>query len=223
MSTTTLHAFECNNHMTGNVHILLLKVFYNYIFKRSTFVGSAWSFGFFIPATTVNDLRLWRIFYPRCYPLHLFSYLNSWERASISLFNVQCYTRELLVSFSKRLWYDTVLDWGLNPWPPALEASTLPLGYRGGGPWLGIEPVTSRIRSPYSTTRLSRRRYSHVIKWYMPTCSCSLRGPRSLASLCWCSALSCSKCACTPNACCLCNPYKKHKWWKYIMPITIQT
>ena len=33
-----------------------------------------------------------------------------------------------------RLWYDVVLDWGLNPGPPALEASTLPLGYRGGGP-----------------------------------------------------------------------------------------
>ena len=31
------------------------------------------------------------------------------------------------------LWYDAVLDWGLNPGPPALEASTLPLGYRGGG------------------------------------------------------------------------------------------
>ena len=45
---------------------------------------------FFIPATTANDLRLRRIFYPRIYPLHLFSYLNSWERASISLFNVQC-------------------------------------------------------------------------------------------------------------------------------------
>ena len=26
-----------------------------------------------------------------------------------------------------------VLDWGLNPGPPALEASTIPLGYRGGG------------------------------------------------------------------------------------------
>ena len=32
-----------------------------------------------------------------------------------------------------RLWYDAVLDWGLNPGPPALDASTLPLGYRGGG------------------------------------------------------------------------------------------
>ena len=40
---------------------------------------------FFIPATTANDLRLRRIFYPRFYQLHLFSYPNSWERASISL------------------------------------------------------------------------------------------------------------------------------------------
>ena len=30
-------------------------------------------------------------------------------------------------------WYDAVLDWGLNPGPAVLEASTIPLGYRGGG------------------------------------------------------------------------------------------
>ena len=33
-------------------------------------VGSAWSFSFFIPATTANDLRLRKVFYPRFYPLH---------------------------------------------------------------------------------------------------------------------------------------------------------
>ena len=33
----------------------------------------------------------------------------------------------------QRLWYNAVLDWGLKPGPPALEASTIPLGYRGGG------------------------------------------------------------------------------------------
>ena len=32
---------------------------------------------FFHPATTANNLRLRRIIYPRFYPLHLFSYLNS--------------------------------------------------------------------------------------------------------------------------------------------------
>ena len=31
------------------------------------------------------------------------------------------------------LW-NAVLDWGLNPERPALEASTITLGYRGGGP-----------------------------------------------------------------------------------------
>ena len=36
--------------------------FFLFFFKRSTFVDSAWSFGFFIPATTANDLRLRRIF-----------------------------------------------------------------------------------------------------------------------------------------------------------------
>ena len=62
-------------------------------------------------------------------------------------------------------WYHfyNVLDWGLDPGPPALEASTLPLGYWGGGPWLGIEPGTSRTRSQHYTTRLSRRRFSLCI------------------------------------------------------------
>ena len=55
----------------------------NYYILALDIVGSAWSFCFFIPATTSNDLRLWRIFYPRFYPSHLFSYLNSCERASI--------------------------------------------------------------------------------------------------------------------------------------------
>ena len=35
---------------------------------------------------------------------------------------------------STSLWYDMVLDWGLNLEPPTLDDSTLPLGYRGGGP-----------------------------------------------------------------------------------------
>ena len=51
---------------------------------------------FFIPATRANDLRLRRIFIPDC--IHYFlSHLISWERASISLFNVECQTRKLLV------------------------------------------------------------------------------------------------------------------------------
>ena len=45
----------------------------------------------FIPATTANDLRLGRLSYPRFYPLlFCLSLLNSWVRASISLFEVEC-------------------------------------------------------------------------------------------------------------------------------------
>ena len=35
-----------------------------FFFWSSTFVGSAWSIGCFIPATTANDLRLWTISIP---------------------------------------------------------------------------------------------------------------------------------------------------------------
>ena len=39
-----------------------------------------------------------------------------------------------MFSAKQRLWYDAVLDWGLNPGAPTLEANTIPLDYRGGGP-----------------------------------------------------------------------------------------
>ena len=87
---------------------------------------------FFIPATTANDLRLWRIFYPRFYPLHLFSYLNSWERASI--FPFEC---SVLNKGTTGTIFITSLVWR--------------------SPWLGIEPGTSRTRSQHYTTRVSRR------------------------------------------------------------------
>ena len=68
--------------------------------------------------------------------------------------------------FFFRLWYDAVLDWGLNPGPPALEASTIPLGYRGGGDKLNdprdilkrqsnIEFIRLRIESRRDTPNVS--------------------------------------------------------------------
>ena len=110
----------------NHVYVLCFILF----FSVRLFVHSAWSFVFFNPATTANDLRLRRIFYPRFYPLHLFSYSNSWERASISLFNG---TMEL-----PGIIFITSLVWR--------------------SPWLGIIPGTSRTRCQHSTTRLSRRR-----------------------------------------------------------------
>ena len=67
---------------TGNIlqsHTLHNTIILSFDFCRFCLVTR-----FFIRATMVNDLWIRRIFYPRFYPLHLFPYLNSWERASIS-------------------------------------------------------------------------------------------------------------------------------------------
>ena len=81
-------------------------------------------------------------FYPRFYLLHLFSYLNSWERASI--FPFEC----------------SVLNKGTTG-----TIFIMSLVWRGL--WLGIEPGTSCTQSQHYTTRLSRRRKFCVI-----VCSC---------------------------------------------------
>ena len=66
--------------------------------------------------------------------IHLFSYLNSWERASI--FPFEC---SVLNMGTTGTIFITSLVWR--------------------GPWLGIEPGTSRTQSQNYTTRLSGRRY----------------------------------------------------------------
>ena len=63
--------------------------------------------------------------------LYIFFPILFFRKSQYFPFNVECQIRELLVPFLLRLWYDAVLVGGLNPEPPALEASTLPL--RGGG------------------------------------------------------------------------------------------
>ena len=59
-------------------------------FLAFDFVGSAWSFGFFFPATTVNVLRLLMDFYTRYYPFHYFLILILEQAPVFSLFNVEC-------------------------------------------------------------------------------------------------------------------------------------
>ena len=108
----------------------MLEIFLIYFFSVRL-----WSIVSFIPTTTANDHRLWRIFYPRLYPLHLFSYLNSWDRASV--FPFEC---SVLNKGTTGTIFITSLVWR--------------------GPWLGIEPGISRTRSQHYTTRLSRRRWN---------------------------------------------------------------
>ena len=102
-------------------------------FSVRLFVGSAWSFGFSSPPQRpmTSDCEGFSI--PDVIHYIFFPNLILEKEPVFSLFNVECQTRELLVPFLLRLWYDAVLVGGLNPGPPALEASTLPLGYRGSG------------------------------------------------------------------------------------------
>mgnify|MGYP006890254377 CR=1 FL=1 len=67
----------------------------------------------------------------------LFSYLNSWKRASI--FPFEC---SVLIKRITGTIFITSLVWRV--------------------PCLGIEPGTSRTRSQHSTTRLSRRRWTYI-------------------------------------------------------------
>ena len=87
-----------------------------------------------------HNSRLRRSFYPRFYLLHLFSYLNSWERTSI--FPFEC---SMLNKGTTGTIFITSLVWR--------------------GPGLGIQPRTSRTQCQHSTTRLSRRRYEYT--WHM--------------------------------------------------------
>ena len=126
--------FYCIGYSWYYIYLINIYLYLFYLFfSVRLFVGSGWSFGFFIPATTANDLRLRRIFYSRFYLLHLFFYLNSWEIASI--FPFEC---SVLNKGTTGTIFITSLVWR--------------------GPLLGIEPGTSRTRSQHYTTRLSRRR-----------------------------------------------------------------
>ena len=104
------------------------------LFWRSPFVGSAWSFVFFSSPPQGPMTTDFEGFSYQIYPLRFLSHLNSWERARMSSAKQGNY------------WYHFITS----------------LVWRG--PWLGIEPRTSRTRSQYSTTMLSRRRSFVVVK-----------------------------------------------------------
>ena len=90
---------------------------------------------FFIPATMTSNFEG---FLCQILTITLFSYLNSWERDSI--FPFQCW---VLNKGTAGTIFITSLVWR--------------------GPWLGIEPGSSRTQSQHSTTRLSRRRFLSII------------------------------------------------------------
>ena len=98
--------------------------------KLSTFVGSAWSFGFYIPATKANDFRLGGIFSIPDFIHYIYFPILILEKEPVF---------SLLNKGTTGTIFITSLVWC--------------------APWLGIEPGTSRTRSQHSSTRLSRRRW----------------------------------------------------------------
>ena len=51
----------------------------------------------------------------------------------VSVLTTQLFSLDNANALTYTIDHSVILDWGLNPGPPALEASTIPLGYRGGG------------------------------------------------------------------------------------------
>ena len=98
-----------------------------------TFVGSEWSFVFFITASTANDLQLRRISIPD--PIHYIYFLI------LILEKEPVFPFSMLSAKQGNYWYH-FLVWRC--------------------PWLGIEPGTSHTRCQHSTTRLSRRRVTAI-------------------------------------------------------------
>ena len=90
------------------------------------FVGSAWSFWFFHPRHNGQWPPTLKFFYTRSYPLHYFLILIL-EKEPVFPFS-------MLSAKQGNYWYHSLV------WR---------------GPWLGIEPGSSRTRSQHSTTRLS--------------------------------------------------------------------
>ena len=68
--TNIFRKLICRVHWPYNQYVCDRSIL-NKKIQCSTFVGSAWSFVFFIPTTTTNDLRLRRIFIP---DIHYFFY-----------------------------------------------------------------------------------------------------------------------------------------------------
>ena len=70
-------------------------------------------------------------FYLRFYPLHFCPILMLEKEPEFPFFMLRAKQgNHGTIFITSLVWHG--LDWGLNPGPPALETSSLPLGYRGG-------------------------------------------------------------------------------------------
>jgi len=72
-------------------------------------------------------------YYTRSYPLHYFLILILEKEPVIPISMLSAKQGNYWYHFYNVVGIHAVLDWWLKPGPPTLEASTIPLGYRGGG------------------------------------------------------------------------------------------
>ena len=83
-----------------------------------------WPFVFFIPATKANDLWLRRISIPDFIHYIVCPIFILHKKPVFPYLMLSAKQGNYWYHCHKHLWYDAVLDWGLNQGPPALEAST---------------------------------------------------------------------------------------------------
>ena len=93
----------------------------SFLFLAFDFCRSAWSQFFFIPTTTANDLRL-HGFLSQILSITFLSYLNSWERASISLSMLSAKQGSNWYVFGMKIYDVQILTvlcinyWSVNVW-----------------------------------------------------------------------------------------------------------
>ena len=118
-------------YVLWKMHLVFAAHIFVISFSVRLFVGSAWSFSFCIPHNGQWPPTS-KDFYTRSYPLYYFLVLIL-EKEPV--FPFQC--------------------WVLNK---GTTGTIFIKSLVWRGPWLGIEPGTSRTQSQHSTTWLSRRR-----------------------------------------------------------------
>ena len=155
--------FVCDEHFVKQFDILLTahyKTFYSMIPLHN---GSMPSDFEWIPSQNVSITFFCPILILEKEPVFPFSMLSAKQRNYwYHFYNDFGMTRVMTGDWTRDLPHlkpalyhyaieEAVIDWGLNPGPPTLEASTIPLGYRGGTSYLIHHCESFLINFPLAT------------------------------------------------------------------------
>ena len=166
------------NNVLYNWQYSLFFLFSNRLFGHS----------FFIPATTANDLWHRRFSIPNVVH-YIYVPILILEKESVFPFKMLSAINKGTTGTIFSLCYDAILDWGLNPGPHTLEASTKPLGYRGGGDnivelkWKESKEITFFIIDNLACTAQTVILPLHSINWPHLAVDVSGKNPCTLTTL----------------------------------------